>query len=205
MGSHPATIERADPDGALVSETLAGDHAAFERLVERHRPAVVRVAARVVGRDEAEDVAQETFLRAYGHLPRFQGKSAFKSWLLKIAHNTALNAARRRVPEPVAPDAEACLAASISTLDPAPALEALERREWLMRKLAQLRAEHLVVLVMRDMEGFAYDEIATITNMPLGSVKGRLHRARSELITAMRLSNYDWNLPVDEGSPAAKS
>ena len=190
------SAEVADPDGRLVQGTLAGDLAAFEELVDRHRAVVYRVAARVVGREEAEDVTQETFLRAYHRLPRFRGESAFRSWLLRIAHNTAVNAARRRRPEPVEVDDDGDVAAPVATTrEPVSALEEAERRERLELKLRELRPEHRAVLVLRDLEGLAYDEIATVTETPIGSVKGRLHRARSEMIEIMRANTYDWDLP----------
>ena len=187
----------ADPDGDLVRKTLGGDLAAFEALVERHRDVVFRVAARVVGRSEAEDVTQETFLRAYHRLGRFRGESAFRTWLLRIAHNTAVNAARRRLPEPVDThaDEEEGSTPDPSAREPVSALEDSERRERLELKLGELRAEHRAVLVLRDLEGMAYEEIATVTDTPIGSVKGRLHRARREMIEIMRTNSYDWELP----------
>jgi len=190
------SAEVADPDGRLVQGTLAGDLAAFEELVERHRPVVYRVAARVVGREEAEDVTQETFLRAYHRLSRFRGESAFRSWLLRIAHNTAVNAARRRLPEPVEVDEHAdTTVVAAPAREPVSALEESERRERLELKLGELRPEHRAVLVLRDLEGMAYEEIATVTETPVGSVKGRLHRGRRELIDIMRANTYDWELP----------
>jgi len=188
--------EVADPDGRLVQETLAGDLAAFEQRVDRHRAVVYRVAARVVGREEAEDATQETFLRAYHRLPRFRGESAFRSWLLRIAHNTAVNAARRRLPEPVEVDDQGDTAMVAPTArEPVSALEESERRERLELKLRELRPEHRAVLVLRDLEGMPYEEIATVTETPVGSVKGRLHRARREMIGIMRANTYDWELP----------
>lgn len=193
--AHP----QADPDADLVREALAGHMAAFEALVERHGAIVHRVAARVVGREEAEDVTQETFLRAYHRLPRFRGESPFRAWLLRIAHNTAVNAARRRRPEPVEVDHEGPGAVAVPPArEPVSALEESERRERLELKLGELRPEHRAVLVLRDLEGMAYEEIATVTETPIGSVKGRLHRARREMIDIMRANTYDWELP-DEG------
>lgn len=78
---------------------MAGDVESCELLV-RHRDTVLRVAARIVGRDEAEDVAQDAFLRAFHRLPRLRGEAPFRAWLLRIAHNTALNALARNVPRP---------------------------------------------------------------------------------------------------------
>lgn len=187
-----------DPDAELVEGALAGDLGAFERLVERHSAVVYRVAARVVGREEADDVAQESFLRAYHRLNRFRGDSHFRAWLLQIAHNSALNALRKKHPDPIGavPEHEENrMATPAGPRSPVTELEDRERRERLEAKLAELRDEHRVVLVLRDLEGLAYEEIAAVTETPVGSVKGRLHRARNELIEIMRNNAYDWELP----------
>ncbi len=185
------------PDLELVKEARAGRLDSFEQLVSRHRPVVHRVAQRIVGPDEAEDVAQDTFLRAFHRLERFRGQGAFRSWLLQIAHNTALNALARRKPDPVGGDGELdqVSGASYERRGPASRLEERERRERLEQKLRLLSAEHRAVLVLRDLEGLSYEEIAGVTETPMGSVKGRLHRARGELIELLRHNTYDWELP----------
>jgi len=187
-----------DPDRELVEHARRGDTDAFGELVERHRGVVYRVAARIVGPDEADDVSQDAFLRAFHRLGHFRGESSFRAWLLRITHNTALNAAARRVPEPVGGTAELGEEADSSPpsgRQPASLLERSERRERLERKLRELRSEHRAVLVLRDIEGLPYEEIAQVTDSPLGSVKGRLHRARGELIEILRRNTYDWELP----------
>ncbi len=164
---------------------------AFEELVERHRDVVVRVAARTVGEDEAEDVAQDAFLRAFHRLDQFRDEAAFRTWLLQITHNTALSAAGSRVPvEPL--DGEPAGAPRT----PADQLESRERARRLDVKLKGLSPAHRIVLVLRDVEGLSYEEIADVTETPLGSVKARLHRARGELIELLRANTYDWDLPA---------
>lgn len=190
-------------DSNLVRRARGGDLAAFSELVERHRAVVYRVAARMVGADDADDVAQEAFLRAFHRLDRFRGDAPFLSWLLRIAHNAALDtlARRQRDPrpgeEPVGEDQPetAPVHASTSPKTPADALEESERRSRLEHKLERLRPTHRAVLVLRDLEGLPYDEIADVTETPLGSVKARLHRARAELIEILRTNTYDWELP----------
>jgi RNA polymerase sigma-70 factor (ECF subfamily) len=183
-------------DLPLVERTLGGDLAAFEVLVQHYRVDVYRVAARIVGPDEADDVAQDAFLRAFHKLDTYRGGS-FRAWLLRITHNRALNVLARRTPEPVDPVAEQDRREDEAPprQDPARALEDSERRARLAGKLEQLRPAHRSVLVLRDLEGFSYEEIAKITDSPLGSVKGRLHRAREELIDILRRNTYDWELP----------
>lgn len=187
-----------DPDQAFVERTLRGDLTAFEALVERHRGVVFRVAARVVDDVEAEDVAQDAFLRAFHALPRFRGESPFRSWLLQITHNAALNALSRKRPMPLVDPAEGVAErANSEALERTPAgrLERQERVERLESKLRLLRPAHRTVLVLRDVEGLTYGEIATVTQSPVGSVKGRLARARRELIDLLRENTYDWELP----------
>ena len=182
-------------DEELVRSVAAGDIGAFETLVERYRDVVFRVAARIVGRSEAEDVTQEVFLRAFHRLGQFRGDSPFRAWLLRIAHNTALNeAARHRTAARAAEEREAD-AVPTPLRTPADGLEVSERRERLALKLREVQPSHRAVLVLPDLEGLSYEEIAEVTDSPLGSVKGRLFRARRELIELLRANTYDWELP----------
>jgi RNA polymerase sigma-70 factor (ECF subfamily) len=181
-------------DAALAARAADGDLQAFEALVDRHRAVVVRVAGRIVGTEDAEDVSQDAFLRAFHRLAQFRGDAPFRAWLLRITHNAALDHLARRRPEPVDPG-------TIDTGEPsgvrrpAESLELRERIERLERKLHGLPPVHRTVLVLRDAEGLTYEEIAAITDTPLGSVKGRLHRARLEFIEILRSNTYDWELP----------
>ncbi|MBA2475834.1 MAG: sigma-70 family RNA polymerase sigma factor [Actinobacteria bacterium] len=183
-------------DEALVRCTRAGDLSCFEQLVERHRPVVLRVAARIAGPGDAEDLCQDVFLRAFHRLDQYRGDSPFRAWLLQIAHNVALNAATRRPPPAAPADDPAAEQTPAHARTPADELEVSERRQRLALKLRQVQPAHRAVLVLRDLEGLSYEEIAEITNAPLGSVKGRLFRARRELIEALRNNSYDWELPA---------
>lgn len=189
----PSTSQRPE-DAALVRRVTDGDVAAFEELVDRHRPVVVRVAAGIVGAEEAEDVSQDAFLRAFHRLARFRGDAPFRSWLLRITHNAALDHLARRRPEPVDPQTFDASRESAGR-PPAERLEVRERIERIERKLRGLSYEHRAVLILRDAEGFSYEEIAAVTDAPLGTVKGRLHRARREFIEMLRANSYDWELP----------
>ena len=186
-----------EPDETLIARTLDGELAAFEQLVERHREIVFRVAARIVGPDDAEDISQDTFLRAFHRLDQYRGTASFRTWLLQITQNTALNAlawARRR---PTDADREPPDVADRDPIrQPAVELERRERQQRLEFKLTTLRPEYRSLLVLRDLEGLSYDEISEVLEMPLGSVKGRLHRARGELIELLRTNTYDWELPA---------
>lgn len=181
-------------DAVLARRAADGDLIAFESLVDRHRDVVVRVAGRIVGWGEAEDVSQDAFLRAFHRLEQFRAEAPFRSWLLRITHNAALDHLARRQPEPVDPATIGAEEHS-RTRPPAERLEVRERIERLERKLRGLQPSHRAVLVLRDAEGLSYEEIAAITDTPLGSVKGRLHRARRDFISMLRANTYDWELP----------
>jgi RNA polymerase sigma-70 factor, ECF subfamily len=181
-----------------VRAALGGDLRAFERLVERHRDVVFRVIARLLDDDaEAEDLTQDTFLRAFHRLERYRGDAPFRSWLLRIAHNTAVTyvtQSGRVAAHPMDVAGEEA-AGAVEAGSPAEQLERRERRQRLDKKLKGLGRAHRTVLVLRDIEGLSYEEIARITDSPVGSVKGRLHRARSEFIDVLRHNTYDWELP----------
>ena len=193
------SLRMMDADRLLVERTREGDLEAFEEIVDRHRAVVYRVAARVAGREEADDVAQDAFLRAFHRLQGFRGDASFRAWLLQITHNAAVDHVTRRRDVPDAEQVERMTGAAPerdAARLPAERLEASERRDRLEYKLTGLRREHRVVLVLRDLEGLPYEEIAEITETPLGTVKGRLHRARAELIDLLRHNTYDWELPA---------
>jgi RNA polymerase sigma-70 factor (ECF subfamily) len=198
----PDTVRSTvDQDSELARRARGGSLDAFAQLVERHRDLVYRVCARIVGPDDADDVAQEAFLRAFHRISRFRGEGPFRGWLLRIAHRAALDALERRKRISTTPSDELEDMVALDgphTATPADELEVSERRERLERKLGQLRPAHRSVIVLRDLEGFSYEEISTLTAQPLGSVKGRLHRARGELIEILRSNTYDWELPDEQ-------
>jgi RNA polymerase sigma-70 factor (ECF subfamily) len=176
-GFHPTSDGNDVQDDALVRRARAGDREAFGRLAERFQAPVYRVVRGIVGdAAEAEDVAQEVFLKAYGALGRFRGESGFFTWLYRIAVNEALRAARRRrpaatldeglpveAPRPEPPDEDG------------PSVALLER---LLRKLPE---EFRAIVVLRDLEGLSYRDLAEALEIPLGTVESRLFRARREL------------------------
>lgn len=179
-----------------MQRARAGSPEAFETLVRRHQGVAYRVARRLVGPDDADDVTQDAFLRAFHRLGHYRGDGSFRAWVLQIVRNTALNALEARRTEPyeaIEELVEAEPAGSART--PVDQLEGRERRERLEAKVRLLPPAHRTVLVLRDIEGFSYEEVAAVTETPLGSVKGRLHRARSELIRILRENTYDWGLP----------
>ena len=182
-----------EPDAELVRRVRRGELEVYGELVERHHAVVHRVVGRIVGTQDADDLTQDAFLRAFHKLGSYRGDAPFRAWLLRVAHNTALNALSRKRPEPFAQPPEPD---GYGPLTPAEELEATERRERLERKLVGLSPAHRTVLVLREIEGLSYEEIAEITDTPLGSVKARLHRARNELADMLRHNTYDWGVPT---------
>ncbi|MDQ3854840.1 MAG: sigma-70 family RNA polymerase sigma factor [Chloroflexota bacterium] len=164
-------------DAELVDRARKRDRKAFSELVRRHQDAVYRVCYRVLGdAHDAEDASQDAFLRAYDRLDSFQGRSAFRTWALRLAVNVSLNLLeRRRSAESLSEDSES----------PWPGPEAevvrLEAASEVHSALQQLPPNHRVAVVLRDLEGESYREIADHLDVPEGTVKGWVHRGRRRL------------------------
>ena len=182
---------QVDLDRALVDEAKSGSLDAFEGLVRRYQHRVVNYVQAIV-RDsgEAEDVAQETFIRAYRSLGRFRGESAFKTWLYTIATNTARTSLERRgrrervADQSLDDDARALTAERVPSHGPDPEAT-LVMRDAIDRALATLPHELRVAVVLRDVEGLDYKEIAEVTEVPMGTVESRIFRARRKLRTLL--------------------
>ena len=178
----------SDDDRALVERSQAGDLAAFELLVEKYKERAYRLAARVLGNsEESLDVAQEAFVRVYQALPRFKGQSAFYTWLFRIVTNLALDhyrqrAARQRAfgSEEVPPEEWERTAADEAP-DAAEAAASAEQRAKIARALNALPEYHRTIIILSDIEGLSYREIADVLRCPVGTVMSRLHNARKRL------------------------
>lgn len=170
-------------DVHLARSAQAGDAAAFEELVKRHELRVYRLTLRMLDNEvDAQDAAQEAFIQAWRALPSFRAESAFSTWLHRIAANCCLAALARP-----GVDTDPL---SGTELDPWPGPEALalerDRFRGLKVAIAQLTPEQRAPLVLREFEGLAYEEIGEILGLSPGAVKGRLHRARLELLKGVR-------------------
>ena len=176
-GSNPTV----DPDRALVEAAAAGSREAFDELVRRHQVAIVGLARVLTsGRGDAEDLAQEVFVRAWKSLRTFRGDSAFRTWLHRVAVNVVRTSQSRtgRLLQMFtgstgeAPDAP-------SREEPVDAT--LARRQMIERALAALPEELRLAVTLRDVQGLDYREIAELLDVPIGTVESRIFRARQRL------------------------
>jgi RNA polymerase sigma-70 factor (ECF subfamily) len=185
----PAPKLKELDDSALVAAFLAGEKRAFTELVGRYHVRLLNFIYRTIGdRDRAEDLVQETFIRVYRHLHRFDQTRKFSTWLYTIAGNLAKNELRNRSRNPLVLfqtikgtwDADhRPLEWEDNTYRPDDLFRKRHLKETIDRAVAELPQHHRIVFVLRELEGKTYEEIAEITGVNLGTVKSRLNRARN--------------------------
>lgn len=169
----------ADADILLIKRAQKGDAAAFESLYNQHLKRVYNIAWRMMGSgSDAEDIAQEVMLKAWRALPNFKLDSAFGTWLYRITINACHDELRRRKAKTVSVEQMHENGQDLET-------EGFEERTttggsitWAIGKLSE---EYRSALILRDVEGYAYDEIAEILRCPIGTVRSRINRAREQL------------------------
>lgn len=166
-------------DGTLVEWAQNGDREAFSELVRRHQAAVYRSCYRILGnREDAKDASQEAFLRAYRKLDTFQGRSAFKTWMLRLAMNISLNERSRSRTLP----ADIALAEAIPGPEtPEAELVKSEAADLLHKALQLVQPNHRAAVVLRDLEGLTYQETAESLGVPEGTAKSWANRGRGRL------------------------
>ncbi|VTR94947.1 rna polymerase sigma factor : RNA polymerase sigma factor OS=Blastopirellula marina DSM 3645 GN=DSM3645_09692 PE=3 SV=1: Sigma70_r2: Sigma70_r4_2 [Gemmata massiliana] len=176
----------SDDDRRLIADCLAGQWDAFGELVSQYQARLYNSALRLVlSPEDAADVVQDTFLSAYQALHTFKGDAEFFTWLYRIAFNTAISLKRKKKPsvsleshtretglDPNDPS---------EYVKPSAAIERTEDERQLSDAIARLSTEHRDVLVLKDLEGMKYEEIAEVLGVPIGTIRSRLHRARLEL------------------------
>jgi len=174
-------------DHELIDSCLGGDTAAFGELVRRYQDRLYNTVYRLVeNAEDAQDVVQEAFLHAYQSLDSFKGDSLFFTWLYRIAFNSAISL-RRKKRVVLSIDGARNGEPGVDPADPSEmtrpghSLEQQEQERRVHRALARLSPEHRAVLVMKDMEGQKYELMAEVLQVPIGTIRSRLHRARLEL------------------------
>jgi RNA polymerase sigma-70 factor (ECF subfamily) len=184
-------------DQEIVALARAGEEAAYRELIRRYERPLFSLLFRMVrDRELAEDLAQETFVKALNAIESYRPEFKFSSWIFKIANNAAIDHLRRREldtlslegsPQAETPEAIEATALQIGGRQESPLAE-VEARELggqIEAAIAQLRPEYRSCILLRHVEGRAYEEIAEILNLPLGTVKTYIHRARNELRQAL--------------------
>lgn len=188
------TPDAGPDDSALIAASQKGDQAAFSELVRRYQRAVYRVAyALTRNTSDADDLAQETFVRAWGAIGRFESGQPLHPWLARIATNQAYSLFRHRKRRPetsIEPLVEAGMQWGTDD-DPADHTAANERSARLRACFEQLSQEHQAVLALRAVQDLAYDQIAEALGVPVGTVMSRLSRARTELKRLMQAQTGD--------------
>lgn len=187
--------KRSDAD--IVQAVLEGEIDAFEVLVQRYQKKVYNTVLRLAGHAaEAEDLSQEVFLKLYRGLSSFRGESSFSTYLYRIAANTAIDALRRASPQAISLSAEdeegEPYELALSDGEPLP-LELLEREERtaaIREAIDALPPHHRAVIVLREIEGMSYQEIARVLSVEEGTVKSRINRARAGLRELLFQGNY---------------
>ena len=179
-------------DQALIDKVKHGDYQSFESLVTRYESKVYRLAIRMLRNpQDAEDALQETFIQVYRGLPGFEGRSAFSTWLFRLATNACLMKIRHRSTQPskllpledyLPRQEQGEIPQMVDWADrPEDALLTKESREKMMEALEKLPPEYRAVFILRDMEGFSNAETGESLGISVAAVKSRLHRARLAL------------------------
>ena len=171
-------------DGQLIDQAIAGDSAAFGNLVSKYQDRLYNSLVHVVGStDGAYDAVQDAFVQAYVKLETFERASGFYTWLYRIAFNLAVSKRRKEKPAVSVDHAREDLGQEPLDRGEAPSarLEQAERARQVQTALATLSEEHRAILVLREVDDCAYEQIAEILDLPIGTIRSRLHRARLQL------------------------
>lgn len=185
-----AEVEGAlDPSAALVVRCRAGDDDAWNELIALHKRRVFNIAYRFTGRyDAAEDLSQEIFLRVFRNLSKFETGADFGRWLSSVARNHCIDHYRsmRRERLAMVDDEIAYQSAPSASGDPSRAVEAAEAKERLRGALESIAPKLREAVLLRDLMGLTYEEMAAKLSLPTGTVKSRINRGREELAAVLR-------------------
>ncbi len=173
----------------LITKAQKGDHHAFEELVEPLLNRIYNHACRMMNNaEDGADMAQEALVKAFLNIGKFRNDSSFSTWIFRITHNVCLDEIRKRKKVVILPVDEQPHTAS---RDPKPEeiYESKEAQSAVFKALNKLSDAHKTVILLRDVEGYSYEEIAQITNTSIGTVKSRISRGRTQLKSILSKSN----------------
>lgn len=180
----------------LIQRAQKGNHDAFAALVDEHQRYIYNLALRVVkDENEALDLAQETFVRAWMALPNFKGQSQFRTWLYRIVTNLCYNRLPnlRRSLNDLGDDVMENIPETDSSFDnPAHEFESNETRSYLHQAIERLDENYRLLITMRYQNELSYEEIASTLNLPLGTVKTGIFRAKAQLRNALAMLEDSW-------------
>lgn len=180
-------------DEQLVAKAQTGDTGAFDLLVRKYQYKVVKLVSRYVSSADAADVAQEAFIKAFRALDGFKGDSAFYTWLYRISINTAKNYLVARSRRPASQDVDAADAEVFGYADrfseqdtPDALLESEEIRDAVIATIHELPDDLRIAIMLREIDGMSYEEIAESMDCPVGTVRSRIFRARAAIDERLR-------------------
>jgi RNA polymerase sigma-70 factor (ECF subfamily) len=174
------------PDTYYVRQMQAGDAAGFACLLDRYSRPVHSLILKLVGnREDAEELAQDVFMKVYKHAGSFRGESSFSTWIYRIAYHTAISAVRKTKREFLAIDESLIAQAADERMDEISAAHADEWLDRLDEALAKLQADEQAIILFFYMQEKSVEEIAAITGLSLSNVKTRLHRIRKKLFVIL--------------------
>lgn len=206
VGTGRRRVSERQRDAKLIDRVKAGDRAAFQQLVEKYQARAYRIAFEIVGsKEDAEDVIQESFVKAYLSLDKFRQQAAFYTWFYRIVYNMAIDARRRRARRGGTPaeyddellnkqESNTSTLGSVET--PESSLYRKEQSARISAALQTISEEHRAVITLREFDGLSYDDIARVTGVTRGTVMSRLHYARKRLQAALK----DLRPGIDDGS-----
>jgi RNA polymerase sigma-70 factor (ECF subfamily) len=192
-----ASLDDPDDDFRLVAQAQKGDHASYDALVTRHRGRIFAMIRNMIHHEaDAWDLSQEVFIKAWNALPRFEAKARFSTWLYRIAHNVVYDWTRKRKIESAGElndgifERERIDSSSFTTPSGGESPDATmahgELRMKIEAALAKISPEHREVVLLKDVQGLSYKEIAEVTACSLGTVMSRLFYARQKLQTLLK-------------------
>ena len=181
---------QTDSDIKDIRQIIKGNHAAYERLMNRHKPLVYTLALRLVGNpQEAEEVAQDAFVKAFRSIRKFEGKSKFSTWLYSITYKTAISHLRSQTNKKVLynnrePEDYDMSSAPLPQFSK---LKAKQRQKFLKQAIASLPKEEGSIITLFYLHELSLKEIVEVTNLSLSNAKVKLHRARKKLLPALKV------------------